>query len=58
MLQDCLILSFRDKGTRTRLFLEKECLFKKALEAQQISEPTHEQIRDIGGEDNVGAVYH
>ena len=48
-----------DKGARARLFREKECSLKKALEALQISESTHEQLRDIRGEDSpVSAVHH
>jgi len=61
MLRDRLVLGCRDKGARARLFREKECSLKKALEALQISEATHEQLRDIGGEDDpipVSAVYH
>ena len=55
------VLGCRDKGARASLFREKECSLKKALEALQISEVTHEQLKDIGGEDNpipVSAVHH
>ena len=59
MLQDHLILGCQTKGARARLYREKECSHKKALEALQISEATHEQLRDIRGEDSpVNAVHH
>jgi len=59
-LRDRLVLGCRDKGARARLFREKECSLKKALESLQISEATHEQLKDIGGEETllpVRAVY-
>ena len=57
MLRDCLILGCRDKGARARLFREKECLLGTGSTA--IGEATHEQLRDIGGEDSlVSAVHH
>ena len=40
MVHNCLILSCRDKGAKARLFREKDCTLKKALEALQISEAT------------------
>lgn len=52
MLRDRLVLGCRDKGARARLFREKECSLKKALESLQISEATHEQLKDIGSEEN------
>jgi len=59
MLHDCLVLGCRDEGARARLFCKKECSLKKALEALQISETTHEQLRDIEGEDSpVSAVHY
>ena len=59
MLQDCLVLGGHNKGARVCLFREKECSLKKVLEVLQISEATHEQLRNKGGEDNpVGAVHH
>jgi len=61
ILRDRLVLGCRDKGARARLFREKECSLKKALESLQISEAIHEQLKDIGGEENpipVSAVYH
>ena len=48
MLRDCLVLGCRDEGAQTRLFREKECNLKKALETLQISEATQEQLNDIG----------
>ena len=48
MLRDRLVLGSRDKGARTRLFREKECDLKKALETLQISESTNTQLREIG----------
>jgi len=61
MLRDRLVLGCRDKGARARLFREKECSLKKALEALQISEATQEQLKDIGSDDSsipVSAVCH
>jgi len=61
MLRDRLVLGCRDKGARARLFREKECALTKALESLQISEATHEQLKDIEGEESsipVSAVYH
>ena len=60
MLRDRLVLGCRDKGAKARLFREKDCTLKKALEAMQISEATHEQLKDMGGEDNpipINALY-
>ena len=51
MLRDRLVLGCRDKGARARLFREKDCNLKKALETLQISEATQEQLKDIGGEE-------
>ena len=55
MLRDRLILGCRDKGARARLFRKKKCSLKKAL---QISEVTHKQLRDIGGEDSPVSAVH
>ena len=52
MVRDRLVLGCHDKGAKARLFREKECTLKKALEALQISEATKEQLKNIGGEDN------
>ena len=52
MVRDRLVLGCRDKGAKARLFREKDCTLKKALEALQISEATQEQLKDIGSEDN------
>lgn len=38
----------------------KDCTLKKALKTLQISKATHEQLKDMGGEDNpipINAVY-
>ena len=51
MLRDRLVLGCRDKGARARLFRERDCNLKKALETLQISETTQEQLKEIGGED-------
>ena len=56
MLRDRLVLGCRDKGARARLFREKDCSLKKALEALQISEATQEQLKDMGGEDTPNTV--
>ena len=48
MLRDRLVLGCR---ARARLFREKDCNLKKALETLQISETTQEQLKDIGGEE-------
>ena len=48
MLRDRLVLGSRDKGARARLFQEKDCNLKKALETLQISEATHAQLQEIG----------
>lgn len=50
-MMKCLVLGCRDKGARARLFRERDCDLKKALETLQISEATQEQLKDIGGED-------
>ena len=42
MVRDRLVLGCRDKGAKARLFREKDCTLKKALEALQISETTQE----------------
>ena len=52
MVRDRLVLGCRDKGAKARLFREKDCSLKKALEALKISEATQEQLKDMGGEDN------
>ena len=52
MVCDCLVLGYRDKGAKARLFREKECTLEKALKALQISEATYEQPKNIGGKDN------
>jgi len=52
MLRDSLVLGCRDKGTKARLFREKDCTLKKALEALQISEVAQEQLKEIESEDN------
>jgi len=60
MLRDCLVLGCRDKGARARLFRERDCNLKKALETLQISEATQEQLKEISGEDKpsfVSAIY-
>ena len=44
MVRDRLVLGCRDKGAKARLFREKDCRLKKALEALQISEATHEPL--------------
>ena len=55
MLCDRLVLSCHDKGARARLFREKDCSLKKALEALQINE-AQEQLKDMGGEDTPNTI--
>jgi len=50
-LRDHLVLGCQDKGAQTRLFRERDCNLKKALEMLQISEGTQEQLKEISGED-------
>ena len=49
MVRDRLVLGARDKAARARLFREKECNLKKAIESLRISEVAQEQLRLIGG---------
>ena len=52
MIRDRLVLGCIDKHARARLFREKECSLKSALEALRISEVTHEQLKRIGNEED------
>ena len=40
-----------DRGARGRLFREKDCDLRKAIEALRVSEVTRYQLKDIGDED-------
>ncbi|XP_033126807.1 uncharacterized protein LOC117124619 [Anneissia japonica] len=54
MIRDRLVLGAKDKAARTRLFREKECDLKKAIETLRIiSETTTQQIRKISGDQEV-----
>ena len=52
MVRDRLVLGCRDSAARTRLFREKDCTLKKAIESLRISETTSEQLKKIEREDN------
>ena len=56
MVRDRLVLGCRDSAARTRLFREKECTLKKAIESLRISEATSEQLKKIEREDNLAPV--
>ena len=47
MIRDRLVLGCKDKAVRARLFRQKECTLKSALEAVRISEQTQEQLKQI-----------
>ena len=47
MVQDRLVLGCKDSAARTRLFREKSCDLKKAVESLRISEMTSEQLRKL-----------
>ena len=47
MIRDRLVLGTKDKATRARLFREKECDMKRAIESPRISELTQEQLKKI-----------
>ena len=48
MVRDRLVLGCRDSAVRTRLFREKSCDLKKAVESLRISEATSEQLKETG----------
>ena len=50
MVQDRLVLGCKDSAARTRLFREKSCDLKKAIESLRISEATSEQLKKIEGD--------
>ena len=52
MVRDRPVLGCRDSAARTRLFREKDCTLKKAIESLRISETTSEQLKKIEREDN------
>ena len=47
MVRDRLVLGCKDTSARTRLFREKDCDLKKAIESLRISETTSEQLRKM-----------
>ena len=47
MVRDRLVLGRKDSTARTRLFREKDCDLKKAIESLRISEATSEQLKRI-----------
>ena len=49
MGRDRLVLGCKDGAARTRLFREKSCDLKKAVESLRISEATSEQLKEIEG---------
>jgi len=51
MLRDRLVLGCRDKAARGRLFRQKECDLKSALESLRISERTNEQLKQLATEE-------
>jgi len=51
MDRDRLVLGCRDKAARTRLFRQKECDLKTALESLRISEQTLEQLKQLATEE-------
>ena len=54
MVRDRLVLGCRDSAARTRLFREKSCDLKKAVESLRISETTSEQLKKIEGDGDKG----
>lgn len=57
MLRDRLVLGCKDKAARARLFRQKECDLKTALEALRISERTHEQLKQLATEEQETPVH-
>lgn len=51
MLRDRLVLGCRDKAARARLFRQKDCDLKTALESLRISERTLEQLKQLATEE-------
>ena len=49
MVRHRLVLGCKDSAVRTRLFREKSCDLKKAVESLRISEATSEQLKEIEG---------
>ena len=49
MVRHRLVLGCKDSAARTRLFREKSCDLKKAVESLRISETTSEQLKKIEG---------
>ena len=49
MVRDRLVLGRKDSAARTRLFREKSCDLKKAVESPRVSEATSEQLKEIEG---------
>ena len=54
MVRDRLVLGCKDSAARTRLFREKSCDLKKAVESLRISETTSEQLKKIEGDGDKG----
>ena len=51
MLRDRLVLGCKDKAAQARLFRQRECDLKTALEALRISERTLEQLKQLATEE-------
>lgn len=47
-----LVLGYRDKVARAKLFKQKECDLKNAIESPRISEATKKQLRKLGDEES------
>ena len=52
MIRDRLVLGCHDRGARARVFREKECDLKKAIEVLRVSEVTRHQLKDIGDDED------
>lgn len=46
------MLGYRDKVARAKLFRQKECDLKNAIESPRISEETKKQLRKLGDEES------
>ena len=56
MIHDHIVLDTHDRSAQARLFCEKDCDLKKAIEALRISKATQHQLKDIGDQHTVSAV--
>ena len=57
MLRDRLVLGCKDKAAQARLFRQKECDLKTALEGLRISERTHQQLKQLATEEQETPVH-